>query len=123
MNIYYFSNEMASSLTAFASAGARSLPLLRDVRRAQMTALYLEPGGLLGRHAAAAEQLLLVLDGDGAVTGAEDQSQSVAPGTAVFWRKGEAHETRAGEHGLVAIAVEGDGLDPLATLGRTTGRL
>jgi len=74
--------------------------------------MHLEANGIVGGHEATTDQLLLVAQGSGVVTGAESQAVRVEPGHAVFWRQGEMHETRAHEGGLVAIVIEGERLDP-----------
>jgi quercetin dioxygenase-like cupin family protein len=74
--------------------------------------MYLEPTGVISRHEAAMDQLLLVVDGSATVSGAEMQAVEVVPGCAVFWERGEMHETRAGAGGLVAVVLEGRGYDP-----------
>lgn len=108
MESFQFDKEQGGAIGAYGSAGATVVHLLREAAVSVVT-IYLEPGGVLGRHEAAADQLFLVVAGSGqATTG--DERVEVAPGTAVFWRKGEVHETRAGEEGLTAVVVEGEGL-------------
>jgi quercetin dioxygenase-like cupin family protein len=68
------------------------------------------PGGGLLRHPATYPQILAVLDGSGAVSGADGIEEPIASGEAVFWEEGEEHETRS-ETGLTALIIEGRQLD------------
>src|SRR6476646_7894946 len=67
------------------------------------------PGGGLGRHPATFPQILAVLEGSGHVSGADGEFHPITAGEAVFWPKGEAHETRS-ETGLTALILEGEEL-------------
>ncbi|MDX1613090.1 MAG: hypothetical protein R3300_02200 [Candidatus Promineifilaceae bacterium] len=108
MDSFSFGKERGRAISAYGSAGAMVVHLLRQTVASVVT-IYLEPSGLLGRHPAAADQLLLVVAGGGWAT-ASGASYELSPSTAVFWSEGEEHETRAGEEGLVAVVVEGEGL-------------
>jgi hypothetical protein len=68
------------------------------------------PGGGLRRHPATNPQILAVLDGSGAVSGADGIEEPIASGEAVFWAESEEHETRS-ETGLTALIIEGRQLD------------
>jgi quercetin dioxygenase-like cupin family protein len=77
---------------------------------AHLVTVTLAPGGVVGRHPAAARQLLVVLDGDAVVSGGSDGSGepvTVGPGQAVVWEPHEPHETRTVD-GLVALVLEGE---------------
>ena len=74
---------------------------------AHLVSVSLAPGGVLGRHPAAARQLLVVLDGEAEVSGAGGPSRRLSAGQAAVWERGEAHETRTAT-GLSALIVEGD---------------
>lgn len=51
---------------------------------------------------------LAVLEGSGAVTGADGNSEPIS-GEAVFWMQGEEHETTS-VGGMTALLLEADGL-------------
>ncbi len=74
---------------------------------AALVLVDLKPGGLIGRHPAVATQLLVVLDGDATVSGADGEPVEIGPGQAAVWDRGEPHETRS-SGGLRALVVEGD---------------
>ena len=70
------------------------------------------PGGRIARHvpAGSQSQILAVLEGSGAVSGASGVEEPIAAGEAVFWQAGEEHELTSAE-GLTALIIEGDGLE------------
>jgi quercetin dioxygenase-like cupin family protein len=68
------------------------------------------PGGRLLRHPATIPQVLAVLEGSGEVSGADGVVEPIAAGEAVFWHKGEEHETMS-VAGLTALIIEGENLD------------
>jgi hypothetical protein len=52
-------------------------------------------------------QILVVLEGDAQVSGADGAFSPVAAGGGVFWEPGESHETRT-SGGMTALVIEGD---------------
>ena len=68
------------------------------------------PGGRLLRHPATIPQVLAILEGSGEVSGAGGVVEPIAAGEAVFWHKGEEHETIS-VAGLTALIIEGENLD------------
>lgn len=72
--------------------------------------MYLEANGVVGYHQAVVSQLLLILEGEGIVKGDHNKTVHVKKGDAVFWEKGEWHET-VSESGLIAIVIEGEQLE------------
>jgi hypothetical protein len=74
---------------------------------ARLSHAVLAPGGCIGRHPATQQQLLLVIDGDGEVSGDNGVFHPLAAGQAALWQPGEEHETRS-EMGLTAVIFEGE---------------
>ena len=74
---------------------------------AHLVAVTLAPGGTIGRHPALGRQLLVVLDGEAQVSGADGSVRVISRGQAAVWEPGESHETRSA-HGLSVMIVEGD---------------
>ena len=85
-------------------------PLARGAA-VQVAVFRLAPGGRIGRHAATVPQILAVVEGSGWASG-DGGSHPLGPGDAVFWSKGEEHETWT-EEGLAAVVLEGESLLPL----------
>jgi len=72
--------------------------------------ISIEPGGLVGRHPAGAEQLFLVVSGSGWVTGPDGRRVALGAGEAAVWSAGEEHESGSAE-GMTALVVEAEQLD------------
>lgn len=111
MRLIRFGAEPAPSFDRFGSAGFRFASLTVDAWHVGLG--YLDPGGRMGRHPAVVRQLLAVLHGSGVVAGADGDERELGPGGAAVWEAGEEHETCTVDS-LVAIALEGDTLEPVA---------
>lgn len=107
MKLFQFHPTGHRQITEYGSQGAAVHHLVRRYRDAHIVCIELQPGGFLGRHAASGDQLFLVIAGSGEVSGDDDRRLPVDAGTAVLWRSGEFHETRAGPNGLTALVIEG----------------
>jgi quercetin dioxygenase-like cupin family protein len=66
--------------------------------------------GALLRHPSTLPQILAVLDGSGAVSGAAGTEEPIEAGEAVFSEEGEDHEMKSA-HELTALIIEGQHLD------------
>ena len=75
--------------------------------QARLSHAVLAPGGRIGRHPASQQQLLLVIDGQGEVSGTDGVFQTITAGQAALWQPGEEHETRT-ETGLTVMLFEGE---------------
>jgi quercetin dioxygenase-like cupin family protein len=91
----------------FGSRAFTHYRLARTNGEAAISTIELGPGGVIGRHPAAAHQLVVVVEGSGEVSGAEGAFHPIAAGEAAAWEQGEEHETRS-DTGLLAIVLEGD---------------
>lgn len=116
MRIYDFTPAKGRRADGFGSSGATLSRITTGPRSWQTIALFLEPNGVLGAHKSISDQLLVVVHGSGRVSTGESKPVYVEPGSAVFWRGGEQHETRAGEEGLTAVIIEGEGLAKVITM-------
>ena len=85
-------------------------PPLRTGIPVQAAIFRIAPNGRVARHPATFAQILAVLEGAGSVSGADGEPQPIAAGEAVFWSKGEVHETVSAE-GMTALVLEADGLE------------
>ena len=112
MEFYSFKKESGMKITKFDSDFVLSR-IVRTTNATHIGFMYIEPKGIIGYHQATMPQLLLVLGGDGLVRGESDDFFKVEPGTAIFWKKGEWHETKS-EAGLSAIVIESEELNPSA---------
>ena len=104
MRIVSLGPDGARSVSSFDSRGLRARPLVRSEDIA-ITVLHVAAGGEIGRHPAPSDQLFLVLNGSGAVSGGDGVWEPIAAGQAAIWSAGEEHATRADDD-LTAVVVE-----------------
>jgi GrpB-like predicted nucleotidyltransferase (UPF0157 family) len=74
--------------------------------RVRVQVAHLAPGGLVGRHPAASQQLFAVVAGSGWVTGGDGRRRELRTGQAAVWDPGEEHEAGS-DGGMTAVMVEG----------------
>ncbi|MED0874533.1 cupin [Bacillus mobilis] len=109
MKIFDFSEKVGQHISAFQSNFIMS-KILNHKGNVHIGAMHLQENGIIGYHEAVVSQLLLIVDGEGYVCGANKEKVKVEAGQAVFLEKGEFHETST-EHGLMAIVMEGEDLE------------
>lgn len=71
--------------------------------------MHLEENGVIGYHKAVVPQLLLIVQGEGWVSGKEQTKVKVKVGDAVFWDKGEGHKTFT-DNSLTGIVIEAEAI-------------
>ncbi|MGE8012040.1 cupin [Bacillus sp. RC51] len=106
MKIFDFSGKMGKHISVFQSNFIMS-KILNDQGNIHIGAMHLQENGIIGYHEAVVSQLLLIVDGEGYVCGANKEKVKIEAGQAVFWEKGELHETST-EKGLMAIVIESE---------------
>lgn len=99
----------ALPVTHHGSDGFTLSPILRGAQDLHIAWIHLAPGGVIGRHEASSEQLLLITSGEAQVFGGDGQPKRLSPGEAALFSPGELHETRSAQ-GMDAVVIEGDGL-------------
>ena len=110
MKIHDFSSAVGRSLTAFGSHDVRFTPILGSAS-VRVVCLRVQPSGVIAAHAAAENQLFLVVEGAGWVRSGSSARVDIKAGQAALWERGEVHESGS-EAGLVAIVLEGPGIQP-----------
>lgn len=105
MEIVRYLQRPGRPITHHQSSGAAIRPVLQTGQEAHAALITLGNNGRLGRHQAASDQLLLIVEGSGWVQTDESQAVAVSAGDGVFWEKGEWHETRTTD-GLTALVIE-----------------
>lgn len=93
---------------AYGSQGLTA-EIVARTEAAQVTVLRVSEGGLIGRHTADTDQLLLVVSGRGSVQGEDGAWRPIGPGRLALWKAGEAHATHA-DSDLTAYVIESPGL-------------
>ncbi|MEK4742162.1 MULTISPECIES: cupin [unclassified Bacillus (in: firmicutes)] len=109
MKIFDFSEKVGEHISAFQSNFIMS-KILKHQGNIHIGSMHLQENGIIGYQEAVVSQLLLIVDGEGYVCGADKEKVKVEAGQAVFWEKGELHETST-EKGLMAIVIESEGLE------------
>lgn len=109
MKRYAFDSETTQPITQFGSAGVAITHMVQSLAAASVVCVRIEAGGTLGRHPAVNDQLFLVVEGSGEVSGEEGVFVPIEASHAAFWQTGEQHETRS-ETGLTAVIIEGKDL-------------
>ncbi|HDR6315846.1 TPA: cupin [Bacillus thuringiensis] len=109
MKNFDFSEKVGKKISAFQSNFIMS-KILNHQGNVHIGAMHLRENGIIGYHEAVVSQLLLIVDGEGYVCGADKEKVKVKAGQAVFWEKGEFHETST-EKGLMGIVMEAEELE------------
>lgn len=110
MQIFKFGPEVGRVITQFESNFVMSR-VVATKQPSHIGCMHLEQNGIIGLHQASCPQLLLIVSGHGWVRTDAAGEVAVGVGDAVFWDRGEWHETRT-DTGLIAIVVESDELNP-----------
>ncbi|MFC0186807.1 cupin [Fictibacillus aquaticus] len=110
MEIYRFDKKAGKKITHFESDFIMSRIMMTS-KPAHIGCMHLEENGVIGYHDAVVPQLLLIVEGEGWVCGEDEERVHVQTGDAVFWTKGEGHETTT-KKGLTAIVIESEELNP-----------
>ncbi|PEB47999.1 cupin [Bacillus pseudomycoides] len=109
MKIFDFSEKVGNHISIFQSDFVMS-KILKHQGNIHIGCMHLQAKGSIGYHEAVVPQLLLIVEGEGFVCGADKEKVKVKAGQAVSWEKGEFHETNT-ENGLMAIVIEADNLE------------
>lgn len=110
MEIYKFSKETGKDITQYHSNFIMTC-ILKTEGISTVGCMHLDQEGVIGYHQATVDQLFLVVSGEGFVRSEDTDFISVEAGDAVFWAKGEWHETKS-DKGLTAIVIESNELKP-----------
>ncbi|UFT99741.1 cupin [Radiobacillus kanasensis] len=110
MELYKFDKDSGKKITKFHSNFTMSR-IMQTEKTTHIGCMHLEGNDVIGFHQAVIPQLLLIMNGEGYVRGEEETQIKVQSGDAVFWKKGEWHETKT-DIGLTAIVIESEDLNP-----------
>ena len=111
LKIYTFKQTTGKPIQQFNSQGVTVHPLVKPDDPFQIGYFYLGANSVLGIHPAMCDQLLMITSGAGWVRVEGEEKIMVEPGMAIFWQKGERHESGSDE-GMTAMVAEGRKLDP-----------
>jgi len=111
MQLFKFDKSNGKKISKFNSDFIMSR-ITQTAQPAHIGCMHLGENGIVGYHQAVSPQLLLIVSGEGLVRGEQEEYFNVETGDAVFWNKGEWHETKTGK-GLMAIIIESQELLPI----------
>ncbi|ANE45879.1 hypothetical protein SY83_05675 [Paenibacillus swuensis] len=113
MKIFRFDSEVGKQITAFGSINLSMSKIIRSDGEFHIGCMHLAPSAVVGGHVAPSNQLFLVAQGEVQVrSGSGDHNWTlVNEGQAVYWMKGEWHETKSIQ-GAMAFVVENLGNEP-----------
>ncbi|MEW1955588.1 cupin domain-containing protein [Terrabacter sp. NPDC080008] len=106
MHVVAIDHLDAHDVTSFGSRGFGVIPVAAE---AHVIVATLAPGGVIARHPAVVDQVLVMLSGEAEVSGEDAVAHVLRPGSAALWRAGESHETSS-RQGMTALIVEADGI-------------
>lgn len=111
MRLFTFDASAGRPIADFGSVGLTITPIMRADGHTQVVAMWIAPGGAVGRHPASGGQLFLVTQGEGWVEGGDGLRREIRAGQAAWWDDGESHAAGS-EAGMAALVIEGDALAP-----------
>jgi quercetin dioxygenase-like cupin family protein len=112
MKIFPFDPQVGRQIEQFGSANMILSGVARLTAEAQVSCMYIGPGGKVGYHPAITPQLFLVVQGEGWVRGEAEEQVPIHSGQAAFWEAGEGHASGSA-FGMTAIVIESDSINPL----------
>ena len=111
MKIYRFDPEVGNEIEQFGSVKAVISKVVYLDDEAVINCVYVRPNGKIGNHQAATQQLFLLVEGHAWVSSESGEKLTIQEGHAVFWEKGEWHESGS-ETGMTAVIIEGTKIQP-----------
>ena len=116
MKIFRFDPEIGESIDAYGSSGVVTTKLVHVFDETDIKCAYLGSNSVIGYHQTTKNQLFVVVQGEGWVRGKRPEARCrIKAGQAVFWEKGEWHESGT-EMGMIVILIEGEDIDPTKTM-------
>src|SRR4030095_978138 len=111
MKIFRFDREIGREIENFGSVNFILSAIVHLKTEARVSCIHLGANGVVGYHQAVSPQLFLVVQGEGWARDETSDRISIAPGQAVYWTKGEWHESGTST-ALMAIIIESVLLKP-----------
>lgn len=111
MEIFRFDQEVGKQINAYQSILTMSRIGTFD-GEFHIGCMHLDHNGLVGRHNATSDQLFLVIEGSGWVSGESDEKVAIKAGEAAYWVEGESHEAGTFDCTMKALVIEAKKLSP-----------
>jgi quercetin dioxygenase-like cupin family protein len=112
MKLFPFDLQVGRQIEQFGSANVILSGIARLTAEAQISCMYIGPGGKVGYHPAATIQLFLVVQGEGWVRGEAEGQVPIHSGQGAFWEAGEGHACGSAA-GMTAIVIECNSINDL----------
>jgi quercetin dioxygenase-like cupin family protein len=117
MEIYRYDSGVGRTINAFDSKNVVMTKIIQESGEFHIGCMHLSEQAVVGYHQATVNQLFDVVQGSGTVRNGDSDFIGVQAGEAIFWEKGEGHETISKE-GLWAIVIEGETVKPAKMMER-----
>lgn len=115
MKVFRFDAEVGKRIDAYGSSGFVISKIVELFEEAGVKCAYLSSDAVIGYHQTMADQLFVVVQGEGWVRGETPERYPIMAGQAAFWEKGEWHASGT-DAGMTVILIEGSHLDPTKTM-------
>lgn len=110
MIFFRFDKEIGFPIKRYDSLTAHFITVLRSKEETSVGFIHIEAGGVVGYHQASVQQLFIVVQGGGWVTGTNREKMVIESGEGVMWEEGEWHESGS-ESGMLALVIESESID------------
>ncbi len=114
MMILSFSERQAEPIELFESIRASSVHLGDGEGEAHIYCVRFSPGGKIGEHPTGFDQLFLVVEGSGWVSGQDGKQIELSAGQGAYFARGEMH-SKGSDAGMMAIMIQVSDLQPAST--------
>jgi quercetin dioxygenase-like cupin family protein len=105
MQLMSFGPDRATPIIEYSSRHASAVALASGQGEAHVYCLHLDAAGEIGAHEAGFDQLFLVVEGSGWVSGSDGRRQPLAQAQGALIARGEVH-AKGTESGMTAIMVQ-----------------
>jgi quercetin dioxygenase-like cupin family protein len=119
MQMYRFDRDVSHQVTQYGSRELLMSGLACCDSAARLDVMHIGPTGLVASHEATANQLFVVVQGNGWVRAGDGPETPIVAGQAAFWQGGEWHESGS-SNGMLVIVLEGESVDPAGLMTEVT---
>jgi quercetin dioxygenase-like cupin family protein len=110
VKFFRFDKEIGFQIKRYDSQTAHFIKVLRSKQETSVGFIHIDAGGVVGYHQASVQQLFIIVQGEGWVTGTDREKMEIKSGEGVMWEGGEWHESGS-ESGMLALVIESESID------------
>ncbi|KAA3648464.1 MAG: cupin domain-containing protein [Chloroflexi bacterium] len=112
MKLFRFDADIGQPIELYDSKGLTITRIIEPTDcHVSTVCMHIEPKGVVGFHQAVYRQLFMVVNGEGWVTGDDQERHPIKAGQAALWEAEEWHESGS-DSGMMVFVVEGDEIRP-----------